>query len=286
MHKIAILGAGGLLGRAVVQRCMQKQISYFAANRAEVDLTQKELLRRWLFARSPTHIINCSAYTHVDLAEQETEKAFLVNRDAVVSLALCAKELGSQVVHISTDYVFGFLQRPYIESDLCEPLNLYGKSKRAGEEQLLSLLPEACVVRTSWLFGKGGKNYLSTLIDRMRSQEKMDVVADQMSRPTYVHDLAAILLALIEQDASGLFHFANHGILSRFSLAQELFSLAKARGVTMACRSIAPLSSSQFASAAQRSPYSVLDTTKIEKLLGPIRPWSAAASDYLDEVCV
>lgn len=254
--KIWILGADGLLGKALSKQCDTK-----GYGRLDADLCNLEQLRSIAEKEKFTHIINCGAYNDVDRAEIESEKAFDVNAKGPENLGILGREFGMKVIHVSTDYVFsGDKKTPYREEDACAPLSIYGKSKQQGEERLLSVLPTACVVRTSWLFGSGGRNFLSSFIRRFQTEETLTVEAGQISRPTLVHDLAKGLLEL--KDESGLFHFASGQPTSRYALARLLHTAAKESGMNIRCKEVVPA----YPSLGYRPSYSALSTQKIEAI--------------------
>ena len=271
--KIWIVGKEGLLARALAQACQQRGLDFFATGQKEADVARIETLQP--FADEATHIINCSAYTNVDLAEQEISQAFAVNAEGPANLAKVAR---GKIIHVSTDYVFDGMQNcPYLETDECLPLSVYGKSKRAGEKNLLDAAPGSCIVRTSWLFGDGGKSFISSLVRLMQSQRAVKVAGDQVGSPTFVDDLAEALLDVLDQH--GIFHFTNGGAVTRFEIAQEMFASAKAVGVPLVCEELVP---SLFSAPAPRPAYSVLATEKIEAARGkPCRPWKEAVKEYV-----
>lgn len=265
MH-VGVLGGSGLLGTVLTDVLIEKNISYVSTPRLQADITDDVKLRKWISAHAFTHVINCAAYTQVDLAEKEQDKAHAVNVEGVKNVARLSLEFDFKLMHISTDYVFdGLKSTPYLETDSCNPLNIYGKSKAKGEEALLKIQPKACIVRTSWLFGKSGKNFISSLLEWMKTKEELRVVFDQINRPTYARDLAEALVAL--KDCSGIFHFANQGELSRFQIAKDLLQQARLKKIPLKCQKIVPVSSEEFAMVAARPKYSVLDTNKVENFM-------------------
>lgn len=282
--KIAVFGAAGLLGKEIVEHCRENKIVFEAPSKQEVDIRSFAQISEWIKKKRPTHIINCAAYTKVDQAEHEREEAFLLNCSSVGYLALAAKESASRLIHISTDYVFsGDRELPYEENAPCHPVNYYGVTKRAGEEKLFSILPGATLVRTSWLFGKGGKNFLSSLLTMMQQKQQLRIVADQVSRPTCAKELAKAVVALADKE--GIYHFANRGRVSRYQMAQDLLRILNERGVKTVCDSIIPEKAECFPLPAARPRISCLDTTKTEALLGEILDWNVVAQRYVDEVC-
>jgi dTDP-4-dehydrorhamnose reductase len=284
--KLWITGGNGLLGKVVAARCLRRKIDCIVTGKDRVDITDVEAVRRFVESAEPTHVVNCAAYTDVDRAEGESDLAFAVNAQGPANLGRVAREHGLSLVHVSTDYVFdGKSTTPYKEEDVCNPIGVYGLSKREGEIRLLDELPTACIIRTSWLFGKGGKNFISSLCSLLQKVEEMKVISDQHSRPTFCVDLAETILDLLSH--SGLFHFANGGELSRFQIAQDVEAGARRLGIGMKCRLILPTPASTFPTVARRPNYSVLSTKKIEKVLGrPPRNWSDTLQEFLADALV
>lgn len=282
--KLWILGKKGLLGSTLHALCQTKKISSIATSREEADISHLEHLKRFLDhseAKEITHIINCAAYTDVDRAEKEKEIAYQVNALGPENIGLVAQKIGAKVVHISTDYVFdGSLGRPYTETDQCFPLSVYGKTKWEGENNLLAISPSACIIRVSWLFGNGGKNFISSVLQKLKTESSLSVVSDQRGRATFTPDLAEVILELLCH--SGIYHFANQGEVSRFDIAKNIYEKAKALAIPMACQNLSPTPSHTFPTPAKRPSYSVLNTKKIETLLGESpRSWETALQDYL-----
>jgi len=280
MH-LGILGSNGLLGGILKNFLIEKKVSHLAANRFEADITDLSHLRKWLTSHQFSHVFNCTGYTQVDLAEKEQDRAYAVNAEGVYHLGRLSVEMGFKLIHVSTDYVFdGLKNSPYLETDVCNPLSVYGKSKAEGEKLLVNVQAEACIVRTSWLFGKSGKNFISSLLEWMRTKEEIRVASDQVNRPTFGKDLAEALFDL--KDFSGLFHVANHGPLSRFEIARDLLESARSKNMPLKCRRIIAVSSEEFSLPAPRPKYSVLDTSKFENIVGKKpRDWKEVLEDYL-----
>jgi dTDP-4-dehydrorhamnose reductase len=266
--KVWILGAGGLLGKTVRDLCTERGIAHVATGR-EVDITSENDLSRFADTHYPTHVINCAAYTDVDRAEKEPERAFAVNAEGPALLAMLCAQRDMKLIHVSTDYVFdGKKGEPYEEEDLCSPVNVYGKSKRKGEEAVLSALPTSCIVRTSWLFGTGGKNFLSRLTSLLQQNQQLQIDHEQMNRLTAVLDLAHVLLLLLNH--SGIWHMANRGIATRFEVGLSILERFKNQGTPLSC-TIAPLTTTEK-TGAPRPSYSVLSTKKLETLI-PLNHW-------------
>lgn len=281
--KLWIIGKQGMLGKAFVKLCEEKRLPYIASSKHEADITSLESLKHFSKGNDFTHLINCAAYTAVDLAETEPEKAGLINVQGVKNLGLIAKDHKAKVIHYSTDYVFNGLGiRPYDEDDPCDPISIYGKTKLEGERILRMMKVPSCIIRTSWLFGTGGKHFVKTMVNLMKEKEELEIVADQTGRPTYSKDLVKFTFLLLSQE--GVFHFANRGYTTWYAFAKEIFTHVKEMGVDLKCHTIKPVLSEHYPTAAKRPLFSVLDTQKLEKVLqiAP-RDWKESLKEYLQE---
>ncbi|MES2122477.1 MAG: dTDP-4-dehydrorhamnose reductase [Chlamydiota bacterium] len=280
---IWVLGAGGMLGSCFVELCGKMGIPVVGSPRSDVDVTDLEGLKRRGKQLFPTHIVNCAAYTNVDSAESEKEQAFAINATGAGNAALVARNLGARLVHVSTDYVFdGKGKRPYREEDVCAPINTYGQSKWEGEKAVLATYPQACIVRTSWLFGGKGKNFISSVLNRILCEEEITAVSDQCGKPTYCRHVARALVDLL--DCSGIVHFASSTPCSRYQMAQDIVAEARRRGLPVKCARILSAESSAFPTPAPRPGYSVLGTEKYESLFNRRPPtWQAALTDFFDD---
>lgn len=279
-----IIGKTGILAKAF-QRCFcERAISYEITSSQECDLTNYSKLEDFSKGKSFTHILNCGAYTAVDLAEKEKENAFAVNAKGVENLAKLAKKREAKLIHFSTDYVFdGKKNVPYKETDIVNPINIYGKSKEKGEALLQEFLSTSLIIRTSWVFSRDGHNFIRTMLKAMREKEEIQVIEDQVGKPTYVEDLVLATLEILEE--RGIYHFANKDEVSRYAYAEEIFDELANRGVNVKCKRILPALSSSFSGYALRPAYSVLDTTKIETLLKhPIRSHKSALKECLSYI--
>lgn len=280
-RRVWICGANGMLGSHFQRLLGEKQIPFLANGHRQIDITDRDAVAAFVRVQKITHIINCAAYTQVDKAESEPEFAYKANAMGPAHLGLAARKYGARVIHFSTDYVFnGFGKQPYKEEQICSPLGAYGMSKLAGEVKLLDVLPEACIIRTSWLFGHPGKNFVDTMLKLMSQRDSLRIVVDQIGRPTYCQDLADAALEML--DLPGLFHFANQGETSWFDFASEIQRQALDRGVLIKPCALEPIPTSGYPTPAKRPAYSSLNTNKIEQQLGRCpRSWQAALSDYL-----
>jgi dTDP-4-dehydrorhamnose reductase len=282
--KLWITGAKGLVGTALQNLCHKQEIEFAATSREDLDISSLKHIKDFLHSptgKDITHIINCAAYTNVDQAEKESELAHQINALGPENLGTVAHHFDLKLIHLSSDYVFGIAgSKPFTETDVCQPASTYARTKYEGEQRLLEAYPQACVLRTSWVFGKGGKNFVSSILDKIQKEEKIYVVSDQRNRLTYVHDLTHAILSLLCH--SGVFHFANQGETSRFEVAQQMIQTAQDRGLPIACREVFAVDSSAFPQLAQRPHYSTLDTTKIEQLLGiSPRSWETTIKEFI-----
>lgn len=281
--KTAVLGAAGQLGRDLCPRLPGEVIPL---TRAEVDLTSAGELRKLLEELRPDVVVNCAAYNFVDRAESEPEAAFAVNAWAVRNLALVCRDLGCVLVHFSTDFVYGLdetRRNPWRETDAPGPVSVYGLSKLAGEYVVRALCPRHLVLRTCGLYGvrgSGGKggNFVETMLRVAGQGKPLRVVDDQVCTPSYTVDVASAVAPLLETSQYGLFHLTSAGSCSWYEFARTIFELQGMRA------DLTPIRSSEYAAAARRPAYSVLDNSAREELgLPPLRPWRDALAAYLQE---
>ncbi len=275
--RVAITGAGGMLGRAVVEE-FRGAHEVLPLARADCDLADAESTRTVLAAFAPQHILHCAAWTDVDGCEGDPERARVENTIATRNVADAARGCGATLCAVSTDYVFdGALDRPYREDDAPRPLNVYGCTKRAGEEQVLRLGPAGLVVRTSWLFGPGGRNFVRTMGGLLRMRDEVRVVDDQIGSPTYTQDLARALGILVASDHSGILHVTNSGTCSWYAFASAIEA-----ELDTGCR-LLPCRSDEFPRPARRPRNSVLDNGRYHASGAmPLRPWREALHAYLE----
>ncbi len=280
LSRILVTGAKGMLGQDVVQ-AFSKDYQVTALGRKELDITEGDKVASVLSDLKPQEVINCAAFTKVDLCEEEKELAFMVNATGPENLAKWCAKIGARLIHVSTDYVFdGSASSPYSEDHPTAPINVYGESKLSGEKAIIAQTEDFIIVRTSWLFGRGGPNFITTMLSLARERDQLQVVNDQKGRPTYTKDLAYGIRHLIEKDAKGIFHFANQGECTWFDLCK--FSLEQS-GIDHV--ELEPVTSDKFKRPARRPAYSVLALDKFEKVtsLKP-RHWKEAVEDFLQEI--
>lgn len=268
-----ILGAGGMLGRALMREFPEAR----ARTRAQLDLTDTPALESEL-EDGVDLVLNAAADTRVDVAE--TDAGHLLTNDlAVGALALLCKKLSVRLVHVSTDYVFdGKGTRPYREGDPVDPVNAYGRGKLGGENRAFESGASVLVVRTSWVFGPFGQNFPESILRKAESGvPELKVVSDQVGRPTYTQDLAHAIRLLCDGDTTGVVHFANQGETTWFDLAVETLRLAGRSDIL-----VRPCASSEYPRPARRPGYSVLDSSLYEKTVGERpRSWRDALADHL-----
>jgi dTDP-4-dehydrorhamnose reductase len=257
---VLVTGAKGQLGKTL-QKLNRSTAMVFAPS-SELDITNYNQVQSVISENKFDFCINCAAYTNVELAEDEPEKAFLVNAEAVKNLAAVCKKNQVKLIHISTDYVFdGKKNTPYLETDYTRPLNVYGSSKLKGEKYIEGLLPEHFIIRTSWLYSKEfGKNFYKFIESVLRTNTPVAILNNQFGSPTKTDDLAQAIFEIIAKNSCqyGLYHYAGGGVCSWFDFAKEIaktIDLSKEQLIS---------STDFFKTKALRSPYSKLDTSKIE----------------------
>lgn len=275
--KILILGARGMLGHEL-EKAFSDEGRYETIlwDREELDITDREAVDARLKELNPEVVINAAAYTAVDKAESEEELVYNINGYAVGYLASTAKEIGALLIHFSTDYVFdGENHLGYKEDfETKNPVTVYGKSKKLAEKLIADIGPRHFIVRTQWLFGSAGKNFIETMLRLAGEGKEIKVVNDQFGSPTYARDLAVRIREMIEENQpSGIYHVTNTETCSWYDFALEIFRQAQVQPVVRAVKS------EEFAAAAKRPTYSMLINTK----LPPLRSWQEALQAYLIE---
>lgn len=270
---ILVIGANGMLGHDLMA-VLEGDVR--GLDLPDIDITSLESVRRVLLTLKPKIIINAAAYTDVDGCETNVEQAMAVNGEGVGFLALTAREIGAKLVQLSTDYVFnGGKGSPYVEDDALEPLSIYGESKLAGELNA-AMAPAHLIVRTQWLYGLHGKNFVETMLRLAGEKSELAVVDDQIGSPTFTRDLAQAIKALLDHGCSGTYHVANSGFCSWNEFAKAIFAAAHV-SITVTAMTTAALNR-----PAQRPLYSTLDCSKLTAATGfQPRPWRDALQEYL-----
>ena len=282
--KIVIVGSNGRLGTELA-RTYQKNYEVIGYNRAALDVENLAQLRETLHPIDFRILINCAAFTNVDLCESQRKRAFIINSEVPRELAEICRAKNAKLIHFSTDYVFdGEKREPYLESDPANPISVYGESKRAGEENVLAVLGRHLVVRVSWVFGPDRPSFIDAVIKRARTEEQVDAIADKFATPTYTKDIAEMLPRFFDTDvAGGILHFANAGECSWQEYAQHALDCCHKLGLPLKARTVAPLKLSDMKNFIARRPvYSVLSTSKFKTLAGsPPRSWQDAVAEYV-----
>jgi len=276
--QIVIVGAGGMLGRDVSEVLGERYPNTVCATRDEVDITDYWLTRWELERLEADVVVNCAAYTDVDGCETETETAFQVNAEGAGSLARACAEVGARMVHLSTDFVFdGNQQTPYREEDPTNPQSAYARSKLEGEQQVTAGNPDHVILRCAWLYGPHGRNFISAILEAAGAGGPLRVVTDQRGTPTYTHDLALAVTHILGTKVTGVVHFANSGVCSRYEFAREALRLA---GLEVP---LEPITTADLKDRPARRPaYSALDTGRFTEITGILpRPWQETLADFI-----
>ena len=278
--KVLILGHKGMLGSDLFLRLFAFH-DVTGRDIEDFDIASAEDCERVISETEPDVVVNAAAYTNVDGCESNGEKCFFVNAEGVKNIALSCRERDIRIVHFSTDYVFdGKKQTPYLEDDPCSPINVYGQSKLAGEEYLKQLSDKFLLVRSAWLYGRNGKNFVKTIVEKARTEKYLEVVDDQVGSPTFTWDLAGAVQLLIEGQYTGTFHITNRGNCSWYEFALKILKFAGITGVT-----VKPIKSDKLTRPAKRPPYSVLSCQKFFQTTGKtMRYWQVAVDDYIGKV--
>jgi len=281
MKRVLITGAQGLLGKEIAKVFCGAGFDVRETDLDELDVTDLTACHEAVSYIRPQIVIHCAAYTAVDRAESEERAAFILNEKGTRNVAAVCQKSGALVVTFGTDYVFdGTLGRPYREEDQVHPLSVYGKSKLAAEEALRESGCEHLLVRTQWLYGLGGKNFIATILDKARKGDALKVASDQTGCPTFTRDLAAAVLRLTEAGARGTVHFSNEGETSWFELARFAIEREGLSGVTLL-----PAATRDLPYPAPRPVYSVLDKEKYRRITGDSpRTWEEAAEEFLSVI--
>ena len=282
--KWLITGANGQLGRCLQKILDAKGIDFVALSRADLDVTNIGQVEKLVNSTKPDVVINAAAYTNVEQAEIDSDEAFKVNQLGAANLAIASRSVNAKLVHFSTDYVFaGNGNSPWKVNDLTEPLSIYGKSKLAGEVEILNEYAEnSLIIRTAWLYSPYGKNFYKTMLTKaLNSDESVRVVSDQRGQPTSALDLAELTVKAVTKNvSSGVFHGTNAGSCSWFEFAKYIFEIAGADKVRAT-----PVLSSEFTMKAQRPKFSVLDNQKWSEFgILPLGPWKDSVKKVLPDM--
>jgi len=274
--RVLIFGATGMLGKALMRRWSEDEV--IGVGSSQADIRVPEQVHGAVKQAKPDWIVLAAAYTDVDGCEINPTLAASVNTQGAINVANAAAEAGARMLFVSTDYVFdGRKTSPYETNDLRKPINEYGKSKADAEEQIVGILPDSCIVRTSWLFGPGGKCFPDTILKLAASRSEVDVVNDQCGCPTYTFDLADAIIKVCRSNARGIVHCTNSGECSWYQFASEIVRQA---GSTIQVR---PTASERFVRPAERPKYSVLSPSSLTAYGITMRNWQETLPDYLQQ---
>ena len=275
--KVLVTGVGGQLGYDVIKELEKRNINCIGADRAEFDITDYEAAHKFIIDYMPDAVIHCSAYTAVDKAEDESELCHLVNAVGTENIAKISKEIDAKMIYISTDYVFdGTKDGLYEVDDVPNPINVYGKTKLAGEIAVQEILEKYFIVRISWVFGINGNNFVKTMLRLGKERSELNVVADQFGSPTYTVDLAILLVDMIQTEKYGIYHVTNEGECSWAEFAEEIFRIA---GMNVKVNHI---TTAEYHTKAKRPMNSRMGKSKLEICgFNRLHTWQDALCDYL-----
>lgn len=289
MAGVLITGANGQVGWEMARLAGLRNIQHFALDRSALDIGEPDAVFRTIDHLAPAAVINAAAYTSVDRAESDADAAFAVNRDGALNLARACARAGIPLVHISTDYVFdGKKSRPYTENDPVSPLGVYGKSKLAGEVAVREACRKHIILRTAWLYGSHGQNFVKTMLRLGRERERIRVVDDQFGSPTFARDFALAALVLLQRLQSGTcpdedfgtYHCSAAGVTTWCRFARKIFELAGP--LLKRIPEVEAINTADFATPAERPACSLLDCQRLAKIHGIVmRPWRVALAEML-----
>ncbi|QAA83234.1 dTDP-4-dehydrorhamnose reductase [Aequorivita sp. H23M31] len=282
MKKILVTGANGQLGRCIKDAASEfPALEFVFASKEDLNIENADSIKDFFRNNNFSHCINTAAYTNVEKAESEKEKAFSINAEAVKNLAVVCKENDTVLLHISTDYVFdGKKESPYLESDPTNPINVYGSSKLKGEQCLQEICDKIYIFRTSWLYSQYGHNFLKTILKYVEEEKILTITTEQIGTPTNANDLARALLETIENDPEeyGLYHFSNREETTWFGFAEEILRQTGKLEVASLAKT------NHYRTFAARPAYSVLDNAKAKNMLGlKNRDWRESLESVINK---
>ena len=277
--KILVTGVKGQLGYDVVKALESRGYQPVGVDREEMDLMNNNMIQNFIMNLKPEAIIHCAAYTAVDQAEEEVEICYQINAEAVKVIAECAKTLDIPMIYISTDYVFdGTKASEYVETDIPNPINVYGASKLKGEQYVQQLLEKFYIVRISWVFGINGNNFIKTMQRLGNEHDELNIIHDQVGSPTYTAHLAPLLVDMIETDQYGIYHATNEGYCSWYEFADEIFKQSQL-DVTLH-----PITTDQYKTKAKRPLNSKMSKQKLSDYgFHRLPTWQEALKNYLNQ---
>ncbi len=266
MKNILVFGASGQLGTCLQTIASRKEIkNIIFLPEQEADILDLPKLKTVFETYKPDYIINCAAYTAVDKAEDDVEMARKINKTGAQNLAQYCKEFGATMVHVSTDFVFeGKHPNLLVETDIAQPINIYGLTKLEGEQDIEAILPQHFIIRTSWLYSEYGNNFVKTMLKLGAERDELKIIGDQIGTPTYAIDLAEAILTIIasHQNNYGIYHYSNEGVTSWYDFAKGIFDIS---GTEV---NVLPIRTYQYPTKATRPLFSVMDKSKIKNTFG------------------
>lgn len=279
--KILVTGAKGQLGTDVVKRLAQLGIDCLEADLPDFDITDSNCVDAFFDANKPDAVIHCAAYTAVDRAESEREQCELINVTGTHNIAAACERCGAKMMYISSDYVFGGSgDRPYEITDPKAPVNVYGETKLGGEDEVQSICERHFIVRTSWVFGVNGNNFVHTMLRLCSEKDSVNVVCDQVGSPTFTQDLAVLLCDMIVTEKFGVYHATNEGFCTWAQLAAAAVRLAGVKGI------INPVTTDEYHTDARRQLNSCLSKASLDKAgFSRLPTWQDALARYIAEIC-
>ena len=278
-----ITGCNGQLGNEMqLLESQYPQYQWYNTDVQELDISNQQAIEQFVAAHEIDGIVNCAGYTAVDKAEENEELCAMLNQHAPAYLAAAVEKRGGWMVHISTDYVFdGTHHTPYVETDEPCPNSVYGRTKLAGEQEVMQHCKRSVIIRTAWLYSTFGNNFVKTMIRLGKERPELGVIFDQIGTPTYAGDLAKAIMAVVEKGIMpGIYHFSNEGVISWYDFTKAIHRLA---GITT-CH-VRPLHTAEYPTPANRPHYSVLDKTKIKTVYGIEIPyWEESLKDCIEKL--
>lgn len=277
MKRVLVTGINGQLGYDVVKELDKRGYISVGVDREIMDLTNLSSINNFIKDNEVDAVIHCAAYTAVDQAEDDKELCEVVNGLSVKEIANACKELDIPLVYISTDYVFdGTKEGEYVETDLVNPINVYGRTKLMGEEFVKEVLDKYFIVRISWVFGENGNNFIDTMLRLSKEHKELNIINDQVGSPTYTKDLAPLLVDMIQTDKYGVYQATNEGFCSWYEFAKEIF---KVKNIDI---KVNPITTDKYITKAKRPLNSKMSKEKLEQNgFKRLRPWQEALKDYL-----
>lgn len=279
--KILVTGCNGQLGREIIKqlennKIKDESIEVLKCDKETLDISNFDEVNNYILENKPEVIINCAAFTNVDLSEEKEELAYKINAQGAKNIAIASEKVKSKLVYISTDYVFkGDKKTPYKEDDAINPTSVYGKSKFLGEQYTKAFCSRYFIIRTAWLYGDGN-NFVKTMLKLSDTKKEINVVNDQVGSPTSTKDLAICVLNLINTEYYGIYHGTNHGFCSWYDFAKKIFEI---KNIDI---KVNPITSDEFESKVNRPSYSVLDNFMLNLIdLDNFRDWEEALEEYL-----